>query len=244
MKISSLHIENFKTIRNVTVKEVDSTFILVGKNSTGKSSVVDAIRVILGDLKVNRDHFNDPEKDVIISINCEISQERMEIMNKIGIVSKERNYERWEQEFFDTFPTLKNGCLKIVYRATPDGKSVYEDEEGVVNSKLLEILPKLYYIDHGRNLTEFQESLLDLKADDQLAAIKDDVCLNDRVKACNQCFKCIADIKNKTPEELSIIETARLMQYKFYKLNLDNFAESVNKCLAINGMRSHQTTDC
>ncbi len=237
MKISSLHIENFKSIKNVTVEEVDSTFILVGKNSTGKSSVVDAIRVILGDLKVDRDHFANPDEDMIISIDCEISQEKMELMNNVGIISKERNYDRWEQEFLETFPTFKNGFIKIVFRATPDGKCSYEDENGQANPRLKEILPKLYYIDHRRNLTEFQESLLDLKADEQLAAIKEDACLNDRMKSCNQCFRCVEDIMKKTPEELSIVETARLMQYKFYKLKLDNFAESVNKNLEKNGMR-------
>lgn len=237
MKISSLQIKNFKSIRNVVVDEVDSTFILVGKNSTGKSSVVDAIRVILGDLKVDREFFNNPDEDIVISINCEISQEKMELMNNLGIISKERNYDKWEKEFFDIFPTFRDGFIKVIYRATIDGKSVYEDEEGNENNRLKEILPKLYYIDHRRNLAEFQESLLDLKADDQLTAIKEDACLNDRMKVCNQCYKCINDIMKKSPEELSILETARLMQYKFFKLNIDNFAENVNKCLEKNGMR-------
>lgn len=238
MKISSLHIENFKSIKNVTVKEVDSTFILVGKNSTGKSAVVDAIRVILGELKVDDGHFADPQQDIIISIDCDISEEKMEMMNQLGIVSKERNYERWESEFKEKFPTFNDGHIKIVFRATVDGKTYYEDERGNINPSLVEILPKLYYIDHRRNLAQFQESLLDLKANEQLALLKEDACLNDRVKSCNQCFRCIEDIKNKSPEELTIVETARLMQYKFYKLNLDNFAESVNKYLAKNGMRS------
>ncbi len=237
MQIRSLHIENFKSIKNVTINEVDSTFILVGKNSTGKSAVVDAIRVILGDLKIDKEYFVEPDQDVIISFDCEISEEKMEMMNQFGVVSKERKFERWEKEFKEYFPTFNEGKIKIVYRAIYDGGYHYEDENGNVNTKMVEILPKLYYIDHRRNLAQFQESLLDLKANEQLAAIKEDACLNDRMKSCNQCFKCIEDIKNKTPEELSIVETARLMQYKFYKLNLDNFAESVNKYLEKNGMR-------
>ena len=237
MQIRSLHIENFKSIKNVTINEVDSTFILVGKNSTGKSAVVDAIRVILGDLKIDGEFFVEPDKDVIISFDCEISEEKMETLNQFGVVSKERSYEKWEAEFREVFPTFTEGKIKIVYRAKYDGSYQYEDESGNVNSRITEILPKLYYIDHRRNLAQFQESLLDLKANEQLAAIKEDACLNDRMKSCNQCFRCIEDIKNKTPEELSIVETARLMQYKFYKLNLDNFAESVNKYLEKNGMR-------
>lgn len=237
MKISSLHIENFKSIKNTTIAEIDNTFILVGKNSTGKSSVIDALRVILGDLKVERDHFNDPDKEIVISIDCEISQEILEDMNRWGSVSKERSYDKWESEFLDTFPTFHNGAMKIVYRVSTDCVGVYEDENGNANPKIKDILPRLYYIDHRRNLDEFQESLLNLKTDEQLMALKEDTCLHDMSKKCDQCFKCIDDINVKEAGDLSILETARLIQYKLYKLNLDNFADSVNKYLEKNGMR-------
>ena len=40
---------------------------------------------------------------------------------------------------------------------------------------------------------------------------------------CNQCFNCIGIINRKKPEQLSLLETARLMQYKLFNFNLANF---------------------
>lgn len=51
MKIDSLYIENFKSIESAQIKEIDNAFILVGKNNTGKSSVIDAVRAVLGEIR-------------------------------------------------------------------------------------------------------------------------------------------------------------------------------------------------
>ena len=37
MKISSLTIENFKSIHKLEMKEIDQALILVGRNNTGKT---------------------------------------------------------------------------------------------------------------------------------------------------------------------------------------------------------------
>ena len=38
MKISYLHIKNFKSIRDLEIKDMDKALILVGKNNTGKTT--------------------------------------------------------------------------------------------------------------------------------------------------------------------------------------------------------------
>ena len=43
MKICGLEINNFKSIRHLKIENIDNAFILVGKNSTGKTAVLDAI---------------------------------------------------------------------------------------------------------------------------------------------------------------------------------------------------------
>lgn len=60
---------------------------------------------------------------------------------------------------------------------------------------------------------------------------RDKVCIYDKSIECNHCFKCIEDIAQKTGGELSVHETAKLMEYKLYKVNLGNFADTVNKYL-------------
>ena len=66
MKIDSLYIENFKSIESAQIKEIDNAFILVGKNNTGKSSVIDAVRAVLGEYMIRRDNFRDNTRDVVI----------------------------------------------------------------------------------------------------------------------------------------------------------------------------------
>lgn len=235
MKISSMYIVNFKSIKKMEILDIDNAFILVGKNSTGKSAVVDAVRAITGNYEIHKEHFKNPEYNIEIGITLELSIAALEQMNEWGLVSKERGYDKWEEEFMEKFPTFKNNQIKIVYVVTPELKTRYVDEFGVKNPFIPEILPKLYYIDHTRNLEEFQNGLLNVQHDEELLSIRENTCLFDKSRKCSQCFRCIDSIDSKKGEELTIHETTRLMEYKLFKLNLDNFAETVNKYLLKNG---------
>ena len=48
MKISYLRIRNFKSIRDLEINELENALILVGKNNTGKTNVIDAILTATG----------------------------------------------------------------------------------------------------------------------------------------------------------------------------------------------------
>ncbi len=53
MKISDIHIENFKGIENLSF-EFDPQFnVIIGENGAGKSSVLDAISIGLGTFLMN-----------------------------------------------------------------------------------------------------------------------------------------------------------------------------------------------
>ena len=134
----------------------------------------------------------------------------------------------------EKFPIYRNNQIKIKYIVTPDLKARYVDESGRENPYIPEILPKLYYIDHNRNIKEFQDRLLNLQYDEELSNIKEDACLYDKSSKCEHCFKCMESIKYKNATELSVAETVRLMEYKLYNLNLNNFADAVNKYLKKN----------
>ena len=44
MQIISVHIKNFKSIEDMEITDIENALILVGKNNTGKTGILDAIR--------------------------------------------------------------------------------------------------------------------------------------------------------------------------------------------------------
>ena len=49
MKITQLHIRNFKSIHHMHLEDIENALILVGQNNTGKTTVLDAVRAVGGD---------------------------------------------------------------------------------------------------------------------------------------------------------------------------------------------------
>ena len=60
MKISYLHIKNFKSIRDLELKDLENALILVGKNNTGKTVVISAILLAAGELEPQPRYFLEP----------------------------------------------------------------------------------------------------------------------------------------------------------------------------------------
>lgn len=229
-----MYISNFKTIHKMEIKEIDYAFILVGKNSTGKSAVIDAVRAVTGNYIVRKENFKDLEKNIQIGITLEFSEASLGKMHDWGVVSKEKDFDLWLKDFCEYFPTFRDNMIKINYEVTPDLKVMYTDEYGVHNSHIPEILPKIYYIDHSRKLEEFQNGLLNLQYSEEFNSIKENKCIYNK-GVCSHCFECIKDLKKKNAEDLTITELSRLMEYKVYKLNFDKFEDTVNTYLRNNG---------
>ena len=59
MQITSVHIRNFKAIREMEIHGIENALILVGKNNTGKTSVLDAIRAVAGSYQIQESDFNE-----------------------------------------------------------------------------------------------------------------------------------------------------------------------------------------
>lgn len=70
--------------------------------------------------------------------------------------------------------------------------------------------------------------------------LKDNLCTFDSTRTCNLCFECIDSINRKVPEELTLYETARLLQYKLFHTNLSEFAQKVNEHFRANGSPSQE----
>ncbi len=74
-----------------------------------------------------------------------------------------------------------------------------------------------------------------MQEDSLLKQMRSGCCLFDSAKPCTHCFSCIGLINQKTPPELNAFEAAKLLDYKLYQLNLDDFSRRVNANYRKNG---------
>lgn len=235
MQIESLHIRNFKSIRELEIKDIESALILVGKNNTGKTVVLDAIRAVTGNYIARETDFNEKRQNIEIAMVLELTEEDLYQFHTRGAVSSFKRYETWKHDFCEKLPCFSGGRLTFCCTINHNGKIRYEDGFHKNNRYIPEILPKIHFIDTNRNLTSFQEDLLMFQRSEELIALRSNVCMFDTARICNHCFSCIGLINQKKPKELQLYETARLLEYKMYQLNLNEFSQKVNENYRKNG---------
>ena len=235
MQIKYLGIKNFKSIRELEIQDIESALILVGKNNTGKTVVLDAIRAVTGDFLVEERHFNEKKQNIEIAMTLQIEETDLVLFHERGIVSQYKRYELWKKEFCEKLPSYVDGELSFVCTFNHNGKVRYEDGTQKNNRYIKDVLPKLYFIDTTRNLASFQDDLLLFQKADDLVQMKNNACMFDGARLCNHCFNCIGLINKKHPEELALHETARLLEYKMYQVNMSDFSQKVNANYHKNG---------
>lgn len=203
MKISSLTIKNFKTIKEISMQEMESALILVGRNGTGKTTIIDALLLVSGALPSDRSCFYDKKKNIEISMTLVYEEE--------------------------DFHAPEGGVLKVTFVLQPDGKRLYLNENGEPDPKLRRMLPRIHYIDNDRSVTGIQEEVFAHTGNDQFEKVKNGRCMYGEDKKCTHCYDCIAQIKEKKPLELSVIESARLLEYQIHTMNIRALSEKVNE---------------
>lgn len=246
MQIRFLRIQNFKFIRHLEIHDIENALILVGKNNTGKTAVLDAIRAAAGCYDIRESDFNEKKQNIEISITLEISEEDLHRFHTYGIVSPYKRFDTWKRDFCEKLPAFKDGQLTFTCSINRSREIRYQDGFRKNNRFVPEILPRLYFIDTGRNLSPLQEDLLMFQDSQQLIRLRSNVCMFDSAKLCNHCFSCIGLINQKRPEDLQLQETARLLEYKMYQLNLQDFSKRVNENYKKNGgfEEIHFTLSC
>ena len=237
MQITDLWIRNFKSIRDMHIGDIENALILVGKNDTGKTAVLDAVRAVGGDYAVREEDFHENYPNIEIMVTLQITQEDLQRFHRYGIVSTYRRYEAWYRDFQRKLPSYQEGELIFEFSVNREGRVRYSDGHQKNNSYIPRIFPHIYYMDAERNLDKFQADLLLLQEDELLKQMRSGCCMFDMAKKCNYCFSCIGLIQKKTPEELNAFEAAKLLEYKLYNLNLDTFSRRVNENFRKNGGR-------
>lgn len=235
MQIKSLHIKNFKSIRELKIMDIENSLILVGKNNTGKTVVLDAIRAVTGNYTVEEADFNEKKQNIEIAMSIELTEEDLRQFHAQGAVSLYKRYDSWKRDFGEKLPSFLDGQLTFTCVINRSGQIRYEDGFRKNNRYIPEVLPKLHFIDTTRNLATFQEDLLVFQKSEELIQLRSNTCMFDSAKSCKHCFSCIGLINKKKPEELQLCETARLLEYKMYQLNLSEFSQKVNENYRKNG---------
>lgn len=235
VRITDLKIKNFKSIRELHIKDMENACILVGKNNTGKTAVLDAVRSVGGLYKIRLEDFHENYPNVEIEVTLEIRERDLRMLHQNGAVEAYRKYDIWLKNFREKLPSFQNGFLTFRFVANREGKVRYSDGTEKHNPYLVEVFPEIYFVDTQRDLKQFQNALISLQEDELLKKMRSDCCLFERTKTCTHCFSCIGLINKKKPVELDAFEAAKLLDYKLYKLNLGAFAERVNRNFHKNG---------
>ena len=182
MEIAYLRIQNFKSIRDMEIPEIDQALILVGKNNTGKTSVLDAIGAVCGGYRIGPQDFNERGQAVRIQVGLKMSREDLELFHRLGRVSRYRRYEAWYKAFCQKLPDFKDGVLTFTYHANRDGKVRYEDSCRKHNPWILQVLPRIYRINAERELAQLQNDLLMFQEDEQLQKLRSGRCIFEQAK--------------------------------------------------------------
>ena len=235
MKITELHIKNFKSIHHLHITDIPSALILVGQNNSGKTTILDAVRAVGGDYLISSYDFQEDGSNIEITVSLFFSEEDLKLLHRKGIVSSYRRWDAWFADFQKKLPSFLEQTLTFTMSANREGRIRYQDGLQKHNPYIQEVFPKIYHVDTERRLEPLQQDLLLLQEDEILQRMRTRCCIFDQAKTCTQCFTCIGLIEQKSPQELDVFETSKLLDYKLYQLNLDTFAKKVNKSFHRNG---------
>ena len=235
MEIKYLSIKNFKSIRHMEISDIQNALILVGKNNTGKSSILHALRAVEGSYEISLDDFNETMQNIEIGFILSITEEDLHIFHKNGIVSQYKKYDLWKKDFESKLPSYKNEEITFTFIANKEGKQRFYDGKKKHNKYIREIFPTIYFIGTNRNLKQIQDDLFMLQEDSLLKIMRTNCCMFDPVKPCTHCFQCIGLIDQKSPKELNAFEAAKLFEYKLYEMNIDQFEKRINESFHKNG---------
>ena len=127
MQITSMHIKNFKSIRDMEIRDIDSALILVGKNNTGKTAVLDAVRAVAGSYQVGEGDFNEKKQNIEISMTLRFTEEDLHMFHTGGIVSQYKRYDLWRRDFGAKLPSYEDELLSFTYMVNWKGDVRYSD---------------------------------------------------------------------------------------------------------------------
>ncbi len=233
MQIKRLTIKNFKSIKELSIHNIDNAMILVGRNSVGKTVALDAIRAVAGQYHVKDSDYNLSNSNITIEVSLSINTKDLKFLHDHRMVNRYRRYDLWYQDFCKRFPSYQENELHFTYVVNRDGMERFDDGFKKNNTLIRGIFPKIHYINTKRDASKLEQEIFSNYS--QLENIPLSSCIFDSGKNCNNCFQCIGMINKKTPEQLTIHETSRLLKYKLFSVGFNKFMDDLNFYFHKNG---------
>ena len=84
MQLTDLRIRNFKSIKDMHIRDIENALILVGKNDTGKTAVLDAVRAVGGDYIVREEDFRENFPNIEIGVELRITEDDLKRFHRFG----------------------------------------------------------------------------------------------------------------------------------------------------------------
>ena len=128
MQLTYLHIHNFKSIRDMEIRDIDRALILVGKNNTGKTSILDAVYAVCGCYQVPRRPILTKGNRPSASTPPFPSAARIWPCSTVWASSASIGGTRCGgRSSTNGFPSFSQGELCFTFHVNKDGKVRYED---------------------------------------------------------------------------------------------------------------------
>ncbi|MBN2221865.1 MAG: AAA family ATPase, partial [Vallitaleaceae bacterium] len=229
MKITRMVISNFQSIDVMTLEDIENTLILVGKNNVGKSSVLNAFKLLCGFMKADEVDFYKKNKPIEIQVTLRIYENEINNLYRKRKVSEHRKFEKWYEELKQRLPSFDGQRLSFGMKVYPNGDYRYYDGVNRNNPYIEEVLPSISLVSESRNIDFLNNKLIDIHGFEGIHAVMENTCIFDPSRKCSNCFDCIGYINKKSPIELSLQETFKLVNYRLYSTNLKKYADSINR---------------
>ena len=220
MRLTGIHIKSFRAIRDVTIDSVENALILVGQNNTGKSTIIDALRVALGDIAITKKDFNWDGGNIEIALTLELTKDDLKRLCRRGIISRYRKFDSWFEDFQKKLPSFvkmfetdgesinERGELSFCFIANKDGRKRYFDGFKKNNPYIEKLLPRIYSVSPERDIERLQSDLLLLREDALISKMRSGCCLFRRQRHVTIAFHASAISIRKN--QLSLMHSRHL----------------------------------
>lgn len=204
MKLSELHIENFKSIEETRIESIDELSVFVGKNDAGKSAVLEAVRMFLlekGKPEINQFHMGNEDDIVVSGIFTDITSDLTDnLCDSVNASDGELKItRRWE--YPDPRRSMADTFLGQVEEQLSSSTLVNEYESlGKKDTRefLWSHLPKPIYVPAERDISEEAKFKSNTLIERLLTPLieEDDSIRDTRLQLENELNDGVGDIEN------------------------------------------------